>query len=131
MAKLIARYGIIGGVIRFLPALGVGLAISTVASLFYVIGWEIVVAFGSFDFTGFWAKSMIAGAKARHVSAAELQQVITEAENFTRMYSKPWFRMPMTFVEIFPVGVLISLISAALLRNSRFLPAKPLVSGGN
>jgi len=32
--------------------------------------------------------------------------------------------MPVTFVEIFPVGVLVSLISAALLRNSRFLPAR-------
>jgi hypothetical protein len=30
----------------------------------------------------------------------------------------------MTFVEIFPVGVLVSLVSAALLRNSRFLPAR-------
>ena len=30
----------------------------------------------------------------------------------------------MTFIEMFPVGVLISLISAALLRNSRFLPAR-------
>jgi hypothetical protein len=32
----------------------------------------------------------------------------------------------MTFVEIFPVGVLVSLISAALLRNRRFLPARPI-----
>jgi hypothetical protein len=31
----------------------------------------------------------------------------------------------MTFVEIFPVGVLVSLVSALLLRNSRFLPARP------
>jgi hypothetical protein len=114
----------LGGVIRFLPALGVGLAISTVACIFYVIGWEIVMAFGSFDFSGFWAKSMIEGAKARNASPAELQQVIADAENFTKMYSKPWIRMPMTFVEMFPVGVLISLISAALLKNSRLLPAR-------
>ena len=33
-------------------------------------------------------------------------------------------RMPMTFVEIFPVGVLVSLVTAGLLRNSRFLPAR-------
>jgi hypothetical protein len=30
----------------------------------------------------------------------------------------------MIFIEIFPVGVVISLITAALLRNSRFLPAR-------
>ena len=36
----------------------------------------------------------------------------------------PLFRMPMTFTEIFPVGVLVSLITAGLLRKSTFLPAK-------
>jgi hypothetical protein len=29
----------------------------------------------------------------------------------------------MTFIELFPVGILVSLVSAALLRNSRLLPA--------
>ena len=32
--------------------------------------------------------------------------------------------MPMTFIEMFPVGLLISLITAAILRNSRVLPAR-------
>jgi hypothetical protein len=39
-------------------------------------------------------------------------------------YANPLFRLPMTFVEIFPVGLLVSLVTAALLRNSRFLPAR-------
>ena len=30
----------------------------------------------------------------------------------------------MTFLEMFPVGLLVSLISAAVLRNSRILPAR-------
>ena len=38
--------------------------------------------------------------------------------------SNPLYRLPITFVEMFPVGVVISLISAVLLRNSRFLPAR-------
>jgi len=42
-------------------------------------------------------------------------------ETFKREYANPFYRMPMTFTEIFPVGVLVSLVSAALLRNSRFL----------
>lgn len=45
-------------------------------------------------------------------------------DDFRRQYANPLFRMPVAFVEIFPVGVLVSLISAALLRNSRFLPAR-------
>jgi hypothetical protein len=37
-------------------------------------------------------------------------------------YANPLFRLPMTVAEIFPVGVRVSLVSAAL-RNSRFLAA--------
>jgi hypothetical protein len=37
-------------------------------------------------------------------------------------YADPLYRLPMTFIEIFPIGVLVSLIAAALLRNRRFLP---------
>ena len=39
------------------------------------------------------------------------------------------YRLPMTFAEIFPVGLLVSLVSAALLRNSRFLPGAPRPAG--
>ena len=45
-------------------------------------------------------------------------------EVFKTMYANPLLRLPMTFVEIFPVGVLVSLVTAGLLRNSRFLPMR-------
>ncbi|HLA69905.1 MAG TPA: DUF4199 domain-containing protein [Steroidobacteraceae bacterium] len=114
----------LGGVIRFLPALGVGLGISTVACLFYVAAWEISLAFSDFDFARFYTNAMIEAAKAKNASPAEIQQAVTDAQSFAKMYANPLVRMPITFVEMFPVGVLISLISAGLLRNSKFLPAR-------
>ena len=45
-------------------------------------------------------------------------------QRFKTQYAHPLFRMPMTFTEIFPVGVLVSLISAGLLRKPSFLPAR-------
>lgn len=45
-------------------------------------------------------------------------------EAFRVQYANPLFRMPMTFTEIVPVGVLVSLIAAALLRNPRFMPLR-------
>ncbi len=114
----------LGGVIRFLPAFGVGLGISVVASVLYVAAWEISSAFSSFDFAQWWADYMVESVKAKGGSAADLAQAATEAQEFKEMYANPWFRMPMVFVEMFPVGVLVSLISALLLRNSRFLPAR-------
>jgi hypothetical protein len=118
-----------GGVVKFLPAFGVGLAISVVACVFYALGWEIVTAYGSFDFTAFWSKHLIDEAKAAGKSGAELQGVIEQANAFAESYRKPWVRIPLTFAEMFPVGLLVSLISAAVLRNSRILPARRTLQG--
>jgi hypothetical protein len=117
------RDKVLGGVIRFLPALGVGLGISAVASLFWVVGWEITLATG-FDFGTAYLDSLVAAAEARGAPAAEIEQIRVETAEFLSRYANPLFRLPITFVEMFPIGVLISLISAALLRNSRFLPAR-------
>jgi hypothetical protein len=113
-----------GGVIRFWPALGVGLAISAVAGVIYVIGWEISLALTDFDFGATYSKMMLDAARAGGATETELARVAAQAEDFARNYQNPLYRWPVTFVEMFPVGVLISLLSAALLRNSRFLPAR-------
>lgn len=114
----------LGGVIRFVPALLLGLGISAVASLIYALCWETSLALTGSDFAGAYAKQMIEAARAKGLSPAELQKAIAEAEAFAKSYSNPLHRIPVTFLEMFPVGVLISLISAGLLRNPRVLPAR-------
>lgn len=114
----------LGGVIKFWPAFGIGLAISFVAGIFYVVAWEAVLYFGHIDFAGTYAQGMIEAAKAKGLTGDQLAKAISEAEQFKTTYANPLYRIPETFAEIFPVGVLISLISAALLRNSRFLAAR-------
>jgi hypothetical protein len=118
------RDKVLGGAIRFGPALLVGLGITTVASIMYVIGWEISLAMSDFDFAESYSQAMIDASRARGASAAELQQAIADAESFVTIYRNPLLRMSITFMEMFPVGALISLISAALLRNSQLLPAR-------
>jgi hypothetical protein len=117
------RDKILGGVIGFLPALGVGLGISAVASLFWVVGWEVTLATG-FDFGTAYMDGAVAAAQARRAPAAEIEQIRKETAAFLSMYANPLVRMPITFAEMFPIGALISLVSAAVLRNSRFLPAR-------
>jgi uncharacterized membrane protein YhaH (DUF805 family) len=114
----------LGGVIRFLPAFLAGLGISAVAGVIYVIGWEITLAVTDFAFIDSYSNAAIETARAKGASAADIAAVAAQMDEFRRQYANPFFRMPMTFIEIFPVGVLISLVSAGLLRNSRFLPSR-------
>ena len=113
-----------GGVIGFWPALGVGLGISFIAGIFYVAAWEAVQSMMHMDFASSYANAIIASQKAKGASAEALAKLSADMETFKVQYANPLYRLPMTFVEIFPIGVLVSLVSAGLLRNSRFLPVR-------
>lgn len=114
----------LGGVIRFWPAFALGLGISFVAGILYVLAWEASCAATHFDFASAYAASLIAEKRAAGASGAELAKFTAEMARFKSQYADPLYRLPMTFLEIFPVGVLVSLISAGLLRSPRFLPAR-------
>jgi hypothetical protein len=113
-----------GGVIGFGRAFGLGLGIAVVAGLIYVIGWEIYLAASGHDVIADYSASTLAQMRATGASAAAVQAKREELRQLVEQYHNPLFRMPMTFIEIFPVGLLIALISAALLRNPRLLPAR-------
>jgi hypothetical protein len=113
-----------GGVIGFWPAFGVGLGVSVIAGIFYVVAWELVQAMTHMDFASSYSQAIIASEKAKGASAETLAKLAADMDAFKVQYANPLFRLPMVFAEIFPVGVLVSLISAGLLRNSRFLPAR-------
>jgi hypothetical protein len=114
----------LGGVIRFLPALGLGLGIAVVAGVIYVAVWEIYLASSGYHFMDAYVAAVIAAKKARGVTGAALAAQIAQLDAMKAQYANPLFRLPMTFLEIFPVGVIIALISAAVLRNPRVLPAR-------
>ncbi|MDH5834859.1 DUF4199 domain-containing protein [Luteimonas kalidii] len=113
-----------GGVIRFWPAFALGLGISLVASLVYVAAWELSLVLIDNDFAAMFAAQMIERAHDKGLSGDALAAAVEQARGFETMYRNPLLRMPMTFVEIFPVGVLVSLVSALVLRNPRVLPAR-------
>lgn len=118
----------LGGVIRFWPAFGLGLYITVVASVLYVLAWEAALAVTQMDFAGDYARSLIEQQKAKGVSADALAKLSAEMDQFKTQYLNPLYRLPMTFAEIFPVGVLVAAVSAGLLRNGRFLPARPVMT---
>jgi hypothetical protein len=112
-----------GGVIKFLPALMLGLGIAVVAGVIYVLAWEVYEAATNYRFADSYMNAVIAAKRAAGGSGPALDATIAQMQTFKTNYANPLYRMAMTFTEIFPVGVLISLISAAILRNSKVLPA--------
>jgi hypothetical protein len=120
----------LGGVIRFWQALLLGLGISFVAGVIYVIAWDVSCAIAHADFAAAYARAMVAEQQAKGVSGAALERFRAEMEQFRVQYANPLYRWPMTFAEIFPVGVIVSLLSAGLLCNSRFMATPQPVPGG-
>jgi hypothetical protein len=109
----------LGGVIRFGTGFGLGLGITLVASVIYVLVWELYLVSTDYTFMDTYIASIVESKKAAGVSQEELAATIAEMDSMREMYANPLFRLPMTFVEIFPVGLLISLVAAFVLRNIR------------
>jgi len=114
----------LGGVIRFWPALGLGLAIAAFAALAYVIIWEVYLAVSGGDFIQKYADTMLAQKRAEGVTGAAYDKAAADMAGMIKLYANPLFRVPITLLEILPVGLLVPVVSAALLRNPRFLPAR-------
>lgn len=114
----------LGGIIKFVPAFLMGLGVSVVAGLVYTVGWEITLHLTNFGFVETYATGMVDAVRNKGGTQAEIDKAVADMANFRKMYANPFMRLPITFIEIFPVGVVISLIAAALLRNHRFLPAR-------
>lgn len=113
-----------GGIIRFKPAFLMGLAIAAVAALAYILVWEIYLAATGYRFMDDYLAGMAADLRAQGKSAAEVALEMADYEWMRANYPNPLIRIPLTFTEIFPVGLLAALVSAGLLRNPRVLPAR-------
>lgn len=118
-----------GGVIRFLPAFGMGLAIAAVAALVYVAVWEIYLASTGYRFMDTYLAGYARNLQAQGLSGTEVAAKMAEMEWMREAYRNPLMRVGFTFIEIFPVGFVVALISAALLRYPRILPARATRGG--
>ena len=111
-----------GGIVRFWAATGMGLCIAMVSGIVYAIGWEVYLWLTDYSFFPEYAKATIEAKRAAGASAAEIAEMTKEMADLGKNYAQPLYRMVMTLFEILPVGVIVSFVSAAFLRNHRFLP---------
>ncbi len=117
------------GQITFGRAFAVGISITLISCIFYVVTWEIVYFNFMHDFMDKYGAHMVEKLQASGASAAAVQAKIEEMKKMKQMYENPLINAAMTFIEPFPVGLLITLISAAVLRKKpQGLPAHSSVS---
>ncbi len=114
----------LGGVIRFKTALLTGLGIAAVAALCYVVVWELYLASTGYRFMDDYLAGIAADHRAAGMTEAQAAEKMSEYAWVRDNYPNPLIRIPLTFTEIFPVGLIVAFVSAALLRNPRLLPAR-------
>jgi hypothetical protein len=106
-----------GGVISFGKAFKIGILIVLIASTIYVIAWLIDYFFFIPDFAEKLSANMLAELKASGASQSEIDKETKEMADFARMYKNPFFNAMITYVEILPVGLIVTLISSLILKR--------------
>lgn len=125
LAGLLIYFGVrsyrdlVGGELSFGRALAVGAMIAAVSSACYVATWELIYYKVSPDFTQRYQAHMIEKAKASGASQAEIDKQVADAQKFTELYKNPVINSAITFLEPLPVGLVIALVSAAVLGRRR------------
>ncbi len=108
-----------GGIISFSKAFKIGIMIVLIASTIYVVAWLIDYFFFIPDFMDKYSAHMIAEMKANGASQSEIAKQSSEMENFGKMYKNPFFNALMTYAEILPVGLIVTLISSLILKRKQ------------
>jgi hypothetical protein len=107
------------GQVTFGQAFKVGILIMLVASVCYVISWEIVYERFAPDFISKYAAYAIEKARAGGATAAQLAAKQQEMMQFAEMYKNPLFRAGMTLLEPLPVGIIFTLLTSWLLSRRK------------
>jgi len=106
-----------GGVISFGKAFKIGIMIVLIASTIYVIAWLIDSYFFMPDFAENYAAHTIEKLKSSGASQIEIDKQTKEMTGFVSMYKNPFYVSMMTYLEILPVGLLVTLISSFILKR--------------
>lgn len=113
------RDTVLGGAITFRRALGVGTLITLVASLCYVASWQVIYYGFAPDFAEKYAAASIERARADGATEAELARQRERMEHWAELYHNPLFNAGMTLMEPLPVGLIMTLVCAGMLRRKR------------
>ena len=113
------RDNVAGGRVTFGRAFTVGLLITMVASVCYVATWQVVYYKFMPDFAERYEAATIENARQSGATDAQIAAKVKEAAEFKEMYRNPLVNIAFTLIEPLPVGLLFTLVSAAVLSRKR------------
>lgn len=122
------RDEVAGGLISFGRAFTVGMLIAFVASTLYVATWEVMYTQIGDDFVARYKERQLAAARADGLQGEAFEQKRLEIERDWQLYDNLAVNIAYTYLEPLPPALLMSLISARLLRRRR---EDPLPSSAN
>jgi uncharacterized protein YybS (DUF2232 family) len=105
------------GQITFSKAFAVGISITLISCICYVVTWEILYFNFLPDFMDKYGAHIIEKMKTSGASAAAIQTQLQQLKKYKELYDNPLINAAMTFIEPFPIGLVVTLISAAILRR--------------
>jgi hypothetical protein len=111
------RDNVLGGTITFSRGFNVGLLITLITCACYVTAWLVLFYTVMPDFPDKYAAHLVEGVRASGGSQAEIDAMARSGEDMKKMLRNPLINAAVTFTEPFPVGLLVTLISAAVLKN--------------
>lgn len=111
-----------GGTITFGRGFSVGILITLISCVFYVASWEVISSRFMPDFAQKYAARTISEMREKGATEAAIAAKKKEMDKFVEMYKNPLFKVAMTFIEPFPVGLVMTLVSAAILRRRSTAP---------
>ncbi len=111
------RDNISNGAITFGRAFTIGIGITLISCLFYVVTWEIIYFNFLHGFMDSYFAHQIQKAQSAPGTPEAIQAKVASIRHGQQLYENPFFNALYTFIEPFPVGLLITLISAAILRK--------------
>ena len=113
------RDRVAGGSLTFGRAFTVGILISLLSSACYVATWELVYFKLKPDFLDQYSAYAVESARQSGATEHEIAATARRMEEFKTMYQNPLANIAFTFIEPFPIGLVVTLISAAVLRRTR------------
>ncbi len=111
------RDNVAGGTLGFGRALAVGLLITLVSCACYVATWQLVYRALTPDFLVKYTAHLIEKERAAGATPEQLQATAQRMAEFEKLYQNPIVNVAFTFLEPFPIGFLVSLITAGVLRR--------------